>query len=70
MTTERYLISSPTIALLLEDGRHVAHMVPEGAMISLDGKTFNGNKLMEVMWDEKAVMMFTQDLRSRGKKID
>ena len=27
MTTEKYLISSPTIALLLEDGRQVAHLV-------------------------------------------
>lgn len=70
MTTERYLINSPTIALFFEDGRYVSHLVPEGTTISLDGKTFNGNKLMEVMWDEKAVMMFTQDLRSRGKKID
>jgi len=41
-----------------------------GTIISLDGKTFNGNKLMEVNWNEKTFMMFTQDLRTRGKKID
>jgi hypothetical protein len=70
MTAERYLISSPTIALFLEDGRHIAHLVPEGAMISTDGTPFNGNKLIEVTWAEKIVMMFTQDLRTRGKKID
>ena len=70
MTTEKYLISSPTIALFLEDGRQVAHLVPEGAMIRTDGKPFNGNKLIEVTWAEKIVMMFTQDLRARGKKID
>ena len=69
MTTETYLISSPTIALFLEDGRHVAHLVPEGSLINTDGKPFNGNKLIEVTWAEKIVMMFTQDLRSRGKKI-
>ncbi len=56
--------------MFLEDGRHVAHLVPEGAMISIDGKTFNGNKLIEVIWAEKIVMMFTQDLRTRGKKLD
>ena len=70
MTTETYLISSPTIALFLEDGRHVAHLVPEGTLISTDGKPFNGNRLMEVTWADKVVMMFTQDLRTRGKKID
>ena len=70
MTAETYLISSPTIALFLEDGRHVAHLVPEGSLISTDGKPFNGNRLMEVTWADKVVMMFTQDLRTRGKKID
>jgi len=70
MTPERYLISSPTIALFLEGGRHIAHLVPEGAMITTGGKPFNGNKLIEVTWSEKVVMMFTQDLRSRGKKIE
>ena len=44
---------SPTIALFLEDGRHVAHVVPEGAVITIESETFT---------------MFTQDLRSRGKK--
>jgi len=69
MTSERYLICSPTIALFLEDGRHVAHLVPEGAMISIDGKTFNGNKLIEASWAEKIVMMFTQDIRSRSTQL-
>jgi len=45
-------------------------MVPKGSMITIDGKTFNGDKLVEVTWAEKVVMMFTQDIRSRGKKID
>jgi hypothetical protein len=56
--------------LFLEDGRHVAHLVPEGATISIDGKTFNGNKLIEVTWAEQIVMMFTQDLRTRSIKVD
>jgi hypothetical protein len=70
MPLDQYRISKPTIALFLEEGRHVARTVPKGATVRIDGKTFNGNKLTEVMWEEKAVMMFTQDIRSRGKKID
>ena len=70
MPIDHYRISSPTIALFLEEGRHVAHMVPTGSVISIDGETFNGNKLTEVTWAEKVVMMFTQDLRSRGVKIE
>lgn len=70
MPLEKYRIDSPTIALFLEEGRHVAHMVPKGSTITIEGKTFNGDKLVEVTWGEKVVMMFTQDLRSRGNKID
>jgi len=70
MPIERYRIDSPTIALFQEKGRHVTHTVPKGAIICTDGKPFYGNKLMEVLWDEKAVMMFAQDLRARGARID
>ena len=67
MPVGRYRITNPTIAMILEDGRHVAHTVPSGAIISVpNGKPFDGEKLMEVVWDGKTVMMFAQDLRSRS----
>jgi hypothetical protein len=70
MSGDKYRIKTPTIALFLEDGRHVAHMVPEGTVITVQTETFNGDRLIEVLWAEKNVMMFTQDIRSRGVKID
>ena len=70
MAGDKYRIMSPTIALFLEDGRHVAHMVPKGTIITVQTETFNGDRLIEVLWAEKTVMMFTQDIRSRGIKID
>jgi hypothetical protein len=70
MPKDKYRIKSPTIALFLEEGRHVAHMVPEGSVIAIESETFNGDRLVEVLWAEKLVMMFTQDIRSRGVKID
>lgn len=69
MPKDQYRIESPTIAMVLEDGRHVAHMVPSGAVITIESETFNGNKLVEVLWEGKLVMMFTQDIRSRGVKV-
>ena len=70
MPKDKYVIKSPTIALFLEDGRHVAHLVPEGSIIVIESDTFNGDKLVEVLWGDKLVMMFTKDVRSRGEKID
>jgi ketosteroid isomerase-like protein len=60
-----YRITDATLALFQEDGRHVAHTVPVGAVVTVDG-----NKLIEVVWDGKKVMMFTQDLRTRSLLVD
>jgi len=70
MARDKYRIKSPTIALFLEDGRHVAHMVPAGSVIMVESKTLNADKLIGVLWAEKDVMMFTQDIRARGEKIE
>ena len=66
MPLGRYRINSPTIALFEEDGRHVANTVPAGAIIDIKGESSDGDKLLEVIWDGKPVMMFTQDLRKRA----
>ncbi|HSP68101.1 MAG TPA: hypothetical protein VLN48_10260 [Bryobacteraceae bacterium] len=70
MPLQRYRITKATIALFEEDGRHVTSMVPEGATIVIDSETFDGDKLVHVLWAEKRVMMFTQDLRRRGELLD
>jgi hypothetical protein len=66
MPVGRYRFSSPTLALLEEGGRHVARTVPAGAVVEVDG-AFEKEKLVEVLWDGKRVMMFAQDLRSRAE---
>jgi hypothetical protein len=64
----RYRITQPTMALFLEEGRHVVRCVPSGAVISLD--SVEGNRLVEVEWCEQKIRMFAQDIRSRGEKIE
>ena len=66
MPTARYRITEPTIAMFEEDGRHISRLVPTGAIILVDG-VLDGNRLTDVVWDDKKVMMFTQDLRSRAE---
>ena len=63
----RYRLKSPTMALFLEEDRHVARTIPAGAFISIDH--VDGDRLVEVTWDDKKVLMFAQDVRSRGEKI-
>jgi hypothetical protein len=69
MPAGRYRITNPTIGVFLENGRHVAHMVPGGAEITIDSEDFAGDRLVEVTWDGRKVMMFAQDLRSRAEAV-
>ena len=65
---ERYHIKSPTIALLFEQGRHVARLLPVGAVILVDPTTLDGDDLVEASWGEKEVKMFTEDVRTNAQK--
>jgi hypothetical protein len=67
---DTYRITSPTVSLFLEDGRHVSRLLHKGALVKIESETFNGNRLVEVLFEGKLVMMFTQDLRSRGEKVE
>jgi hypothetical protein len=67
MALVRYRVTQPTIALFEEDGRHVANTIPAGVVVEINGDSFNGDKLMEVVWEGKRVMMFAQDLRKRAE---
>jgi hypothetical protein len=46
------------------DGLHTSITVPADAVIDLNGKAFNGNRLMEVLWEGQNVLMFTEDLKA------
>jgi len=70
MSQDTYRITSPALALFVKDGAYVSQMVPKGTIVTTDGATFNGDKLVDVLWDGRAVMMFTQDLRSRAEKVE
>ena len=71
MPLERFRIKEPTIALLLQDGRQVAHELPAGAIITIKSSSFDDDKLLvNVIWDGKEVLMFTQDLRSRSERVE
>jgi len=45
-------------AVCHEDGRHVAPTVPIGPSSRLKNAAFAGDKLVDVTWDGKKVMMF------------
>lgn len=55
--------------MFMEGDHHVSHLILEGSVVFVDPETSNGEMLVRVLWAEKPVMMFTQDLRTRAEKI-
>ena len=69
MPIGRFRLTNPTLALFYEGGHHVAHTVPTGTIIVVDNTAFDGEKLINVTWDSKVVMMFADDLRARAERV-
>lgn len=69
MPVGRYRIKYPILARFHEDEPRISGIVPTGAFITVDSAAFDGNKLVEVTWDGKKVMMLGQDLLSRSELV-
>jgi hypothetical protein len=57
------------MAIAQRDGRNVAIMIPQEAIIEVVGGPFNGIRLMDVRYEGEMVMMFTNDMQEHTKAI-
>ena len=71
MPTERYRyrITDQTMAMFEEEGCHTAHLLPAGAIITIDDDDYDESGFVDVNWDNQKVMMFTQDLRMHAEQL-
>ena len=65
----RYRLNNPTLALILEGGHHIAYTVETGTIILVTDEAFNGNSLVNVIWEGRTAMMFAEDLRARAVRV-
>ena len=61
-----YRLIAPVLALFPVDGHYETATVPIGTIVDLDGKVFNGERLMDVLWNGRKVMMFTDELKAKA----
>jgi hypothetical protein len=55
---------------MAEDGHKIPITIPMGAEVEVTDGPLDGNRLLDVLWEGKAVMMFTTDIRERGERVD
>jgi len=47
-----------------------AQLIPHGAIVKLIDGSLDGNRLVDVEWEGKTVMMFTTDIRERCERVN
>jgi hypothetical protein len=68
--SKRYRIHSSTIAIYSINGHRTTIHVPEDAIVMVREDPKAGDRLIDVVWNEKNYLMFTQDLRDRAAPLD
>ncbi len=70
MRGQSYRLKTPTLAILEQDGSRLPMMVPRDGIVKVTAGPLDGNRLVDVEWDGRTLMMFTIDLRERGEPVD
>jgi hypothetical protein len=83
MAGQRYLLKTPTLAIASEDKHNrpvtkysvtlfgsITELIPLGAVLRVVDGQLNGNRLVDVEWEGRIVMMFTTDIRERCEQLD
>ncbi len=66
---QRYRLNTPTLAIVNKDGQNRPISIPVGAVVKVINGPLDGNRLVDVKWDGKTVMMFTTDIRERCEQL-
>jgi hypothetical protein len=66
---ERFRLTRYAMAIAQREGRHVAILIPEGAIIEVMNGPFDGTRLMDVRYEGEMIMMFTDDMRNHTQAI-
>jgi hypothetical protein len=70
MRGHRFRLKTPTVAIAARDGHNVPITIPKGGEVEVANGPLEGDRLLDVVWEGKTVRMFTQDIRSRGERLD
>ena len=65
----RHRLNNSLLAMFAGVDGHEAITVPSGTVLELTAKKFNGDRLMEVFWDQRKLLMFTDDLKNTASPV-
>jgi hypothetical protein len=62
-----YRLNAETLGILSKAQQRIVVLIPYNAVVTVVNGPLNGNRMVDVMWEEKLVMIFVEDLRARGE---
>ncbi len=69
-TGRSYRLKDATLGIEALDGRRSAVMVPAGEIVRvLSGPRPDDRRMVDVLWGERTLVMFTEDIDSRGEEV-
>jgi hypothetical protein len=68
-TGKRFKLTKPTLALELIEGKSVASYVPEEAVVEVLSGPMNIDRMVVVLWNGSVLLMFADDLHTRGIEV-
>jgi hypothetical protein len=68
---QTYHLNCSVFAILTRpDGRRQPITIPENSLVHIIGGPLNGNKLVELRWEDCEYLAFTADLRDCGSMVE
>ena len=69
-TGKRFRLNAPTLGILSGDGERIAVQLPKDAIVEVtSGPRQDDQRMVDVVWEGKALAMFAQDIRDRGEQV-
>ena len=69
-TGKRFRLNAPTLGILSGDGERIAVQLPKDAIVEVtSGPRPDDQRMVDVVWEGKALAMFAQDIRDRGDQV-
>jgi hypothetical protein len=70
MVGKRYRLRTPTLAIMEHDGHRLPVTVPLGGVVQVIAGPVHGERLVDVEWEGKPLLMFAVDLHARGELVE
>jgi hypothetical protein len=64
MRGQRYGLKTSTLVIMVKDGQRTSMTIPQGGEVEGLG-WLDGDRLLDVLWKRKTVMMFTTNIFKR-----